>query len=119
MSNGKNILYSLNQFIEANTNILYQINPINTNVCHPIDKNINENITSKKPIVLFYDLKKCNIPINVNSQIDKTYQLQNQKIQQNFNQQNNFQNVNINNVYNFQNNNFNNNFDVIVFIYLL
>ena len=30
VSNGKNLSYSLNQFIEANTNILYQINPINT-----------------------------------------------------------------------------------------
>ena len=107
VSNGRNISYSLIQFIDAYNNILYQINQDNTNVCHPIGINIyiNEDISSKKPIVLFYDLKKCNNSINVNSQINNN-QFENQQFQQNFNQQNNFQN----NVNNFQNNYFNKNF---------
>ena len=119
-SNGVNLSYSLNQFIEAKTNILYQINPNNSMSCHPINKNVNENIFNKKPIVLFYNLIKINVPINMNSQINNN-QFENQQMQQNFNQQNNFQNFIVNNDINnnnfqnnfnnnFQNNNFNNNF---------
>ena len=68
VSNGKNLSYSLNQFIEANTNILYQINQTNTYICHPFGKNVNDNVTNKKPIVLFYNLIKMNVPINMISQ---------------------------------------------------
>ena len=61
ISNGNNISYSLNQFIEANTNILYQINPNNTSICHSFGRNATDNIENKKPIVLFYKIKKCNL----------------------------------------------------------
>jgi len=112
VSNGVNLSYSLNQFIEANTNILYQVNPNNNIVCHPINKNVNENIVNKKPIVLFYNLIILDIPINMTSEVKRNNQFENQQMQQNFNQQNNAQNFNVNNINNknFQNNNFNNNF---------
>ena len=60
------IKYSLNQFIEASTNILYQINPHNSNVCNPVNGNVIENISNKKPIVLFYKLTKINTSVNNN-----------------------------------------------------
>ena len=66
VSNGKDLSYILNQFIEVNTNILYQINQDNTNICHPFGKNVNNNISNKKPIVLFYNLIKVNTQINMN-----------------------------------------------------
>ena len=46
VSNGRNISYSLIQFIDAYNNLLYQINQDNTTYCHPIDKLLNENIIS-------------------------------------------------------------------------
>ena len=115
-TNGVNLSYLLNQFIEANTNILYQINPNNTLSCHLFNKNINENISNKKPIVLFYKLIKINTSVNKNTQLDKNNQIEKPLMQQNFNNQNNFQNnfndnnMNNNNNNNFQNNNFNMNF---------
>ena len=87
ISNGVNILYSLNQFIDANTNILYQINTHYNMICHPFNKNVNEHISNKKPIVLFY---KLNVSVNTKSQIDKNNQFENRQMQQNFTQQNNF-----------------------------
>ena len=64
--NGFNFSYSLIQFIEAITNNLYLINPNNTLSCRQINKNVNENIAEKKPIVLFYNLIKLDAPINMN-----------------------------------------------------
>ena len=113
-TNGVNLSYSFNQFIEANTNILYQINPNNMS-CHPFNKDGKENIFNKKPIVLFYKLIKINTSVNKNTQLDKNNQIEKSFMQQNFNNQNNFQNnFNDNNMNNnnnnFQNNNFNMNF---------
>ena len=98
ITNGVNINYSLSKFIESNTNSLYWINEKNTNVCH---KYINngfgepERIETKKPIVLFYNLKKNNIN-NINSQIN--IQNQSNQVNQNINSQNNAQPMNPNNI---------------------
>ena len=61
------IIYKLNKFIEANTNILYKIDEMNTIFC---EKFINDRFTepeklgNKQPIVLFYDLMSNYININ-------------------------------------------------------
>ncbi len=120
-----NISYSLKQFIESNSNLLYIVQ---NNCCQVYDEKNNfgksENIQGKKAIVLFYQLikknLKKNILNNINSQQNNIHNFpENMNINmtnnnlQNNNQQNdmrNINNININNQFNqFNQVNMNNN----------
>ncbi len=130
-NDGKTKEYKLSQFIENNTNFFYIINTSNNNICHKYnDKNQfgnGEQVLTKKPIVLFYNLIQNNI-INMNLNISNSNNI-NQNIfnqnanctqmiaqnNQNFNQQQLFQNnqqnmnfINQNPQQNMQNINFQN-----------
>ena len=114
ITNGTNITYSLNKFIEFNTNTLYWIdNKSNNKHCHKFDKNKlgeRELFDNKKPIVLFYNLIK--IEVNKNNSQNKI-QMPLSKISMNKINQNDEMNIKIlpNFVPDFQNiiNNNNNN----------
>ena len=92
--------YSLTHFIEANNNILYQINPNNGNICHSFVKNKIENVGDKKPIVLFYNLIKI---------LPSSSPIMNNIFENNIHNLNNLNN-NMNMMGNINMNMFNNNF---------
>ena len=98
-NNDNSISYSLNHFIEAETNSFYFICKGQEGQCQKFENNqlFNlEKVINKKPITLFYYLTRKNNNISMQQQ------------QQNINMQNNINNMNINSPNNFMMNNFNN-----------
>ena len=93
-NNNNQVIYILNKFIEFNTNILYKINETNTQLCQKFVNNeftTPEKLENKQPIVLFYNLIKNPININIPNNIRNQQNINNVNA---FSQNNNIFNAN-------------------------